>query len=174
MPADPSQRRHVVRSTVRVLLVDEHERVLMFEDSDAGVGARWWILPGGGIDPGESDLEAVLREVREETGLCLRPTEVVGPLAHRHVVHGYSDQVVDQDDTFYGARVAAFEVSTEGFTAEEQITVLQHRWWSRTDLASTDEEVWPLVLDELWDLLEAPPSAVVELADVEESSVPVA
>jgi len=28
-----------------------------------------WSMPGGGIDPGESPAEAVIREVREETGL---------------------------------------------------------------------------------------------------------
>jgi len=28
-----------------------------------------WSMPGGGIDPGESPTEAVIREVREETGL---------------------------------------------------------------------------------------------------------
>lgn len=171
-PADPALRPHVARSTVRVLLVDDAERILLFQDSDLGIGSTWWILTGGGIDPGESDLDAVVREVEEETGLRLRRDEVVGPLAQRRVLHGYSDQVVDQHDTFYGARVPAFEVSTAGFTAEEQATMQQYRWWTRADLAATDEEVWPALLTELWDLLDHPPSTPLPLPDVEESSVP--
>jgi 8-oxo-dGTP pyrophosphatase MutT (NUDIX family) len=36
-------------------------------------GQNHWDLPKGGIDPGESPLEAALRETREESGLRLEP-----------------------------------------------------------------------------------------------------
>lgn len=161
------------RSTVRVLLLDERDRVLLFQDSDAAVGALWWILPGGGIDPGETELDAVVREIDEETGFVVDRAAVLGPLARRHVVHGYSDQVVDQDDAFYALRVPAFDVSVAGHTADEQLTLQQHRWWSRAELATTNEEVWPVILADLWDLVHAPDQWPVPLEAVEESSVPV-
>lgn len=173
-PADPSQRRHSERATVRVLLIDEHERVLLFQDSDPGAGRAWWITPGGGIDPGESELDAVLREIEEETGLVLSPGDVLGPVARRHVVHGYSDVVVDQDDAFYIVRVAEFEVSTAGFTDEELVTIQQHRWWSRDQIAAATEEIWPANLVDLWDLGDQPDRWPIALAEVEESSVPAA
>jgi 8-oxo-dGTP diphosphatase len=37
-----------------------------------------WSLPGGRIEPGESPEQAVQREVREETGLDVRPGALVG------------------------------------------------------------------------------------------------
>ncbi len=40
--------------------------------------AGFWTLPGGGIDFGEDPADAMVREVREETGLIVRPLETAG------------------------------------------------------------------------------------------------
>ena len=37
----------------------------------------WWSLPGGLLETGEPLKDAVCREVREETGLVVRPTRVI-------------------------------------------------------------------------------------------------
>ena len=52
------------RRAVRVLLLDEADRVLLVRFHD---GERsWWCTPGGGIEPGESAVEAARRELHEE------------------------------------------------------------------------------------------------------------
>jgi len=53
---------------VAVVFDDEKENVLLVKRRDVPV----WVLPGGGIDPGESPEEAAVREVQEESGLEVR------------------------------------------------------------------------------------------------------
>lgn len=45
-----------------------------------------WTIPGGSIDPGESALEAVIRETREETGYRLK-----NPIEFLHEIHPFYD-----------------------------------------------------------------------------------
>jgi 8-oxo-dGTP pyrophosphatase MutT (NUDIX family) len=156
-----------------VVLVNESDQTLLFEDSDPGLpDFRWWVVPGGGMDPGESEAQTAVREVAEETGFTLSIEELVGPIGRRHVVHGYSDQVIEQDEIFFFARVTSFEVDISAHTEEEQLTLQQHRWWDRADLATTTEWIWPGRLLELWDLATNPDDWPLEMGDVEESTWP--
>ena len=177
IPPAPEDRPVRARRAVRVLLVDALDRVLLFEDSDLGLDPvlHWWVTPGGGVDPGESDLQAAIRELREETGLVAVADDLIGPVAVRHVVHGYSDQVAQQDEVFYVLRTGSFEVDVTGHTPQEQETVHDIRWWPIDELAVTDDDVWPrnllailaLADDEIrWG------AAPVDLGTSEESSVP--
>ena len=173
----PEDRPRFDRRAVRVLVLDEADRMLLFLDSDLGLDpvAHWWVTPGGGVDPGESDLEAAVRELREETGLVVDAGELVGPLLTRVVVHGYSDKVVDQTEVFYVVRVRAFEVDTAGHTEEEMLTVADIRWWDLAELATTSDDVWPRDVLAVLELVTRPDvwqDGPVQAEPVEESSVP--
>ena len=173
----PEDRPRFDRRAVRVLLLDETDRLLLLLDSDLGLDpvAHWWVTPGGGVDPGESDLEAAVRELWEETGLVVDAGALVGPLLTRLVVHGYSDKIVDQTEVFFAVRVPKFTIDTTAHTEEEQLTVADIRWWDLDDLERTDDDVWPRDLVAVLALVESPDlwrSGPVKGPPVEESSVP--
>jgi ADP-ribose pyrophosphatase YjhB (NUDIX family) len=81
-------KRIRVRAAV---LLHQEETVLLVRHRK---GSRtYWLLPGGGVDFGETAPEAARREVAEETGLdvevadLVMASETIAPDGSRHVLH---------------------------------------------------------------------------------------
>jgi 8-oxo-dGTP diphosphatase len=67
---------------------------------------KGWFLPGGGIEPGESPADAVVREAREECGLALEPGQELGRA--REIVRSEAEDTwFEKRSTFVLAAVAA-------------------------------------------------------------------
>jgi len=87
-----------------VIFDEAHEKVLLTKRADNGQ----WCLPSGGVEPGESVEETIMREVREETGLTVRVLRLTGV---------YSDPdwlVVYNDDTAVQIVALNFEAEITG------------------------------------------------------------
>jgi 8-oxo-dGTP diphosphatase len=62
---------------VGAVIKDSGGRLLLIKRGhEPGLGL--WSVPGGRIEPGETDQEAVVRETREETGLIVTPGPLIG------------------------------------------------------------------------------------------------
>lgn len=61
--------------TVAAVIEREHRFLLVEEAVDGGVRLN---QPAGHLEPGESLIEAVVRETREETAHAFRPTQLIG------------------------------------------------------------------------------------------------
>lgn len=70
----PSATHQVVESVAGILFSLDRSQVLLIQRRDVPV----WVLPGGGIDPGETPEEAIIREMQEETGLQVGISRLVG------------------------------------------------------------------------------------------------
>ena len=56
------------------IITDNEERVLLCHRRDHDL----WNLPGGGVEAGESPWDALVREIKEETGLEAKPAHLTG------------------------------------------------------------------------------------------------
>jgi ADP-ribose pyrophosphatase YjhB (NUDIX family) len=89
-PAAPPANT-VVPSTTAVV-TDEHGRIVLVHRRDNDL----WALPGGGMDLGESIVQGAVREVKEETGLDVEVTGLIGVYTNPHHVMAYDDGEVRQ------------------------------------------------------------------------------
>jgi 8-oxo-dGTP pyrophosphatase MutT (NUDIX family) len=87
------------------VVVDDTGRVLLIErDVVRGGDCRHEVrLPKGHVEPGETDAEAALREVCEETGYCA--TEIVVDLGERTSEFVVDDTLVRRREHYYLMRL---------------------------------------------------------------------
>jgi 8-oxo-dGTP pyrophosphatase MutT (NUDIX family) len=145
-----------VRTSARVVLLDEQGRVLLFCGSDParadGDAPKWWFTVGGQVRPGETLQRAAAREVYEETGLRAHPREMIGPVWRRDAILDFNNAVIRSHELFFVHRARQFDPSTTGQSALERRYIHGYRWCDADDIAAlvaAGEAVYPVQLGEL-------------------------
>jgi ADP-ribose pyrophosphatase YjhB (NUDIX family) len=101
-PAAPQPNSLVVATSA--VVVDDAGRILLQRRADSGN----WALPGGAMELDEALVDSVVREVKEETGLDVEVTGLVGTYTDpRHVIAYADGEVRRQFNICYTARTTA-------------------------------------------------------------------
>lgn len=112
--------------------VDSEQRILLCRLTEVTNRPGWWTLPGGGVDFGERPRDAVVREVREETGLDGVAEELLEvDSIERFVKLDESDEPVE----YHAVRVV-YRVSVTGGELVHEVSGTTDRaaWFRRDEL----------------------------------------
>lgn len=137
----------VERSAVRMVVLDVAARVLLFHtcDVDHQDLGRWWELPGGGIDPGETYLDAAIRELREEAGIRADPAQIGPPNWRRRASFKHRQRRHVQDEVIVAVRltIPGPDIDESGRLDYEREDYFGFRWWHPQEIIGSEDRFYP-------------------------------
>ena len=115
------------RLAVRAIIL--HQDRLLLVNAYPGGTSDLWCAPGGGVEPGASLPDNLMREVHEETGLCI----AVGAPALINEFHD-PDTGFHQVDLFFRCTITSGQLDPAWTDPEAVVT--KRRFFARPELAS--------------------------------------
>jgi len=135
------------RARAAAIIFNDNDELLMVLHKHPRTGEKWWTIPGGGLEIGECAKDAIVREVREESGIeCVTENLV------------YVRELIDEDndrhyiELFFTARAVSYDIYT-GTDPELPVQYIQKTaFLSEKQIRELNVNVFPEVLrDRFWD-----------------------
>lgn len=106
----------VLISACAIIEGKDHEVLFMYEGDMPY--HKWWVLPGGYVRPDETVKQAVAREIKEETGLEVASTKLMGL---------YEDFFTEKDEHINHV-IAAYKVEVVGGRIIFSMEATAYKW----------------------------------------------
>lgn len=138
-----------IRTRAAAIILDDLNRVLLVKHRDPDTGETWWTLPGGGIEAGESAVEALIREVKEECGIKCIPKDLVYV---REYVEWHKE--THHISLFFTAAALEYNINIgidPEFSIDKQF-IIDTAFLSEEEIRITSIDVYPEILrDVFWE-----------------------
>ena len=131
--------RTIQRDIVGAFIFSNDSKLLLGKSIKGGVYPDCWIVPGGGVDPGETKIEAIKRETLEETGINISKADIEkidGALS------GQSEKVLREtgekvlvEMKFYNYKITLTEIADSGTLLHED-DFIEAEWFKIDELKS--------------------------------------
>lgn len=132
--------RTIEREIVGGFIFSKDQKVLLGKNRKGGVYEGSYVVPGGGVEAGETYEQALRREMREETGIDVQ-TGIVSQIntamgEHEKTLHKTGERVLVKM-TFYDYRVQLSD-DAERIEVVAEDDWAEPRWFSAEELLGYD------------------------------------
>lgn len=138
----PSVDGRVHRTSGRVILTAGDDVLLLAAHEPDEPSQRFWFTPGGGVHEGESVRGAAVREVREEAGLVIVETDLIGPVATWDSRFTFVGTPIHQRNVYYWCS-AATHPGQPALTALEERMMDGSHWLPMSTVSDLDDPLYP-------------------------------
>lgn len=123
-----------IRPSARAIIIRKNEISMIYSKKRG-----YYKIPGGGIEQGEDNVTAMIREVKEEVGLIVIP-ETVREFGYVHRIQkGKHEPIFIQDNFYYICDVETRQTETE-YSDNEKIEEFIPVWVNITEAINANEE----------------------------------
>ncbi len=133
-----------LRPRAAAIILNKSNELLVIRQKNPVSGFEWWTLPGGGMEPEESVIDTIVREVDEECHLRCRPLKLI-------YMSEYVDYTINTHHLgmFFLTLVDNLEDLQIGYDPEVEIQYIQEcRFISEEELKASHIPIFPPVFKE--------------------------
>ena len=144
----------LIHNSIRIILINPDNEILLMcandpktTSTDGTYNGRFWFTIGGEVEPEETDIQAAVRELHEETGLTQADVEF-GPI----VWFGSCDLVLSGtlkrlNQKFIVAHTNNKNISMDNFTESEKSVIERMEWFSLDKIKNHQDIIYPVGID---------------------------
>lgn len=130
-----------IRPRAAAIILNEKNELLLLRQKNPHTGFEWWTLPGGGMEPEESVIDTIVREVKEECNLICRPMKLI-------YLSEYVDYTINTHHLgmFFLTTVERIEEMATGYDPEVEVQYIKEcRFVSEEEIKTNRLPIYPPV-----------------------------